>query len=217
MSQSQVALQLLELNPQNFFRQVKHVASSSALRLHPQLPHISMCISSVWYFFFEICFIATCLWLCKQYHGSPNSVKTIRNYRIEETNMESARNTTLHRVITQAIENYKLKHGLPYKEIANKCGISPSQFSEILRKKSRLTAEQVEKICMGLGTTLQEIVSSDVIEGGLKPRLRGLGEEEYEVLAMAVDILQSERHGQTLKEVIQVIHNVMTQMERDDG
>lgn len=215
MSQSHMASQLLDKKPQNLLPHVKQVANSSSPLRTPQLLHGGIrtpCFSVEQFSLFSYPLFA----LCSEYHDFTNFVKRIRKSRmftmVKRAKMDT-RTTTLHRLIAQAVEAYKELTGLSYKEIAAKCGISPSQFSEVLRRKSRLSAEQVERICEGLGTTLQEIVNKDIIEGQIKPKFPGMAQTEYELIAKAVLVLRTEEHRKTLTDVINMMHDFLTPAE----
>jgi len=204
-----MARQLLCLNPQNFLRQVKQIESCSSLRLAPQELHraittTSFSLENPFRFSYASSFVS-------HYHALTNFVKKIRDFRIDylvkRDDMDVVWSSTLHRLVVQAVEQYRAKTGLSQKAVARQCGILPSTLSEMVRGKVKLSVEQFEKVCAGLGITLQDIVNQDIIEGQIKPKFPDLEQEEYEVIAKAVVLLRAEKHRKTLTELIDAMHN----------
>ena len=122
--------------------------------------------------------------------------------------MAASSRSTLHRLIVQAVEQYRKETGLSQKAVAERCGILPSTLSELLRGKVKLSVEQFEKVCAGLGMSLQHIVNTDIIEGQIRPMFPSLPDEEREFLEKVVKLLRAEKHRKTLQDVINMMYDL---------
>lgn len=105
--------------------------------------------------------------------------------------MSEPRTTRLSGLILRAVQRHKIRYGMTDKEIAEQSGISPSQFSEILKQKVRLGTDHVDKILEGLNLTLRELVLSDEVEGVAREVSAGLDDDEALVLGKVVSIMRT--------------------------